>query len=343
LWFSNLLLLGGPTREFLKTVSMSQLFAGVDLGGTTISAALATGDGKIVAERELPTEAYGGPDHVLARIGDLIATLSDQVGQRPVAVGMGCPGLVDVERGVTRFFPNLPTQWRDVPAAERLQARLGVPVRLLNDVRAATLGELTYGRGRSVGTMAFFSLGTGVGGGLVIDGRLRLGPLGSAGELGHQTIVPDGPLCGCGNHGCLEALVSGPALVGDAVRMMLAGQAPRLHLLTGGDAGRVTPREIATAARDGDIGAAAVITRAAVYLGVGVANVVTIVHPQLVVLGGGVAALGDLLLDPVRRIIRERVRMFPPDDVRVELSALGDRAGVLGAVALAKEGVKSEV
>ncbi|HUQ71804.1 MAG TPA: ROK family protein, partial [Planctomycetaceae bacterium] len=161
---------------------------------------------------------------------------------------------------------------------------------------------------------------------------------------GHQTILPNGPLCGCGNYGCLEALVSGPALVGEAVRLMLAGQAPVLFALTDGDPGRLSPKEIAAAARNGDAGAQHVIQRAAEYLGIGVANVVTTIHPELVVLGGGVSALGDLLLEPVRRIMRDRVRMFPPDDVRVECSALGDRAGVLGAVALAvSENRKSEV
>ncbi len=314
---------------------MTALYAGVDLGGTNIGAMLATGDGAIVAEGECPTEAYGGPDHVLGRIQALVERLSGEVSQRPVALGMGCPGLVDVPRGVTRFFPNLPTQWRDVPAAERLSAALGCPVSLLNDVRAATLGELTYGAGRGVGTMAFFSLGTGVGGGVVIDGQLRLGPLGAAGELGHQTILPNGPRCGCGNFGCLETLASGPALVADGVRVMLAGQAPMLHERCVGDVGQVSPRLIGEAAAAGDAGCRDVLERYAGYLGIGVANVVTMLHPQLVVLGGGVSALGDLLLTPVRRIIRDRVGMFPPDDVRVEVSALADRAGLLGAVALA--------
>ncbi len=317
---------------------MSELFAGVDLGGTTIAAILATRAGDIVAEGELPTESYAGPQHVLGRVRQLLDQLIAQAGARPVSVGMGCPGLVDVVRGVTRFLPNLPSHWRDVPVADQLHARLNCPVYLLNDVRTATLGELTYGAGRGVRTMAFFSLGTGVGGGLVIDGQLRLGPQGGAGELGHQTIVNDGPLCGCGNRGCLEALVSGPALVGEAIRLILSGQCPQLFIQIEGDLRRVSPKEISLAARAGDAGALAVIRRAGEHLGVGVANVVTMIHPQLVILGGGVSALDDLLLEPVRRIIRERVRMFPPDDVRVERSALEDRAGLLGAVALAVRG-----
>ena len=317
---------------------MSKLYAGIDLGGTTIGGVLADDQGHVVQQASIATESYAGPPAVLERIAGLVEQLAAAAGTRPAAVGIGCPGLVDVAQGVTRFFPNLPTQWRDVPAADVLRDKLGCPVSLLNDVRTATLGELVFGHGRDVRTMAFFSLGTGVGGGLVIDGKLRLGPLGAAGELGHQTIVPGGPLCGCGNRGCLEALASGPAITAEAVRLMLAGQAPRLFELVEGNPARVEPRSIAEAARAGDKGAQEAIDRAAEYLGIGAANVVTCLHPQLIVLGGGVAELGDLLLVPVRRSIRERVGMFPPDDVRVERSLLGNAAGPLGAVALAIRG-----
>lgn len=317
---------------------MPPLYAGIDLGGTTIGGVLGDADGKIVAEASIPTESYAGPMAVLARIADLVQQLSATANAPVTGVGIGCPGLVDVPRGITRFFPNLPTQWRDVPAAEVLAQRLNCPVSLLNDVRTATLGELVFGHGREVQTLAFFSLGTGVGGGLVIDGRLRLGPLGAAGELGHQTIVPNGPLCGCGNRGCLEALASGPAITAEGTRLMLAGQAPELHKIVNGNAALVTTRTIAEAARAGDKGAQEAITRTVEYLGIGIANVVTCIHPQLIVLGGGVAEMGELLLVPLRKILPHRVGMFPPSDVRIEQSALGVRAGAFGAIALAIRG-----
>jgi glucokinase len=190
--------------------------------------------------------------------------------------------------------------------------------------------------------MAFFSLGTGIGGGLAIDGRVRLGPLGAAGELGHQTILPHGPLCGCGNYGCLETLASGTAMVAEGVRLMKIGLAPELHRRVAGDVGRVTPKEMAAAAQNGDDAVRDAITRAAGYLGIGVANVVTILHPDLVVLGGGVAEMGDILLEPVRSELQKRVGMFPTDGVRVERSMLGDKAGLLGAVALAAFGVEHD-
>lgn len=278
---------------------------------------------------------------MLARIAATVEQLSAQAGRLPTALGIGVPGLVDLATGRTRFLPNLPTQWRDVPVADILRKQLNCPVRLLNDARAATLGELRFGRGVGVSTMAMFTLGTGVGGGVAVHGKLILGPYGSAGELGHQTIVPDGPPCGCGNRGCLETLVSGPAFIGEAIRLMKTGGAPRLHELVEGDVARVSPREMAQAAREGDQRLEEAIGQRGAWLGVGVANVVTTLHPELVVIGGGVSRMGDLLLDHVRRAVRERVRMFPAEEVRIETSALGEKAGLLGAVALAAESVTS--
>jgi glucokinase len=318
---------------------MQSLYAGVDLGGTTVTCALADAEGNVIALKTVATASHLGPPAVLERIAQLINEISEEAGTKPLAVGMGVPGLVDIEAGVTRFLPNLPTNWRDVEAGSILSDKIGAPVRLLNDVRTATLGELTYGHGAQCGTMAFFSLGTGIGGGIAIDGKLRLGPLGAAGELGHQTVIPDGPLCGCGNRGCLETLASGPAIIAEGIRLMKSGLAPRLHELVEGDAGRVSPKEIGVAAREGDAAVSDAIRRAAGYLGIGVANIVTILHPELVVFGGGVAQM-ELLVDTVQQVVRDRVRMIPADDFQIERSLLGDRAGVLGAVALAAHGVQ---
>jgi glucokinase len=245
---------------------------------------------------------------------------------------------VDIRNGVAKFFPNLPTKWRDVPVREILSPALGYPVYLLNDVRTTALGELTFGHGRTAQTMVFFALGTGIGGGIAIDRKLRLGPLGAAGELGHQIILPDGPRCGCGNRGCLETLASGPALAAEGVRLMQTGLAPRLHELTGGDASRVTTKEMAEAARAGDANVREAIIRAAQYLGIGVVNVVVALHPDLIVLGGGVAQIGDLLFDTVRQTLRERVGMFPTEDIQIKPSQLGDNAATLGGIALAMKG-----
>ena len=314
---------------------MPAVYASVDLGGTNIKGLLAAEDGSAVCSKSIPTNSHEGPHKVLARIAALVGELCRQSPARPEALGMAVPGLVDRRQGLTKFLPNLPTQWRDVPVRDILAPGVGCPVYLLNDVRAATLGELCFGRGRTARTMAFFALGTGIGGGVAVEGRLLLGPLGAAGELGHQTILPDGPRCGCGNRGCLETLASGPAIAAEGIRLMQSGLAPRLHDLVEGDASRVTTKEMTEAAEAGDDNVRDAIVRAARYLGIGVSNVVVVLHPDLVVLGGGVAQIGDLLFDTVRQTVHDRVGMFPTDGVAILPSALGDSAGALGGIALA--------
>jgi glucokinase len=285
------------------------LYAAIDLGGTKIAGALGTSDGDLLAEQTIPTEAAAGPDQVIGRIAALVRSL----GGAPTALGIGVPGLVDRATGQTLFLPNLATQWRGVPLAARLSAELGIPVRILNDARAATLGEFRFGH--SAPNMLLYTLGTGVGGGVVVDGRLRLGPYGAAGELGHQTMEPNGELCNCGSRGCLETLVSGPALARAGTALL--GQP-------------VTVAEMAELPECRPL-----FTRAGEYLGIAVANMISALHPDLVVFGGGLSTLGDLLLGPVPPTVAARVRMFSPAAVRLERSALGEKAGVLGALALA--------
>lgn len=320
------------------SVSGRSLFAGVDLGGTNFTVGLGGADGRLVAEDKQPTASHEGPAAVLERMAATINRLVAGEGRPLAAVGVGVPGLVDGEAGVTRFLPNLPTQWRDVPVSAILSDQLDCPVHLLNDARAATLGESMYGYGREARTMVLFTLGTGVGGGVVVDGHLRLGPQGAAGEIGHICVQPDGPWCGCGSQGCLEAFVSGPALTAEGVRLLLSGNAPRLHELCAGDPGRVSCETLGAAARAGDPGARAALERAGRYLGQAAAAMVLTLHPDLIVLGGGVAALDDLLIDPLRRTLAQRARMFPTDPIRILRSQLGTRAGVYGGLATAVRG-----
>jgi glucokinase len=317
---------------------MENVYASVDLGGTKLACAFATADGTIQFREQKPTQAHEGPEAVISRIAELTQELASKYGQPPTALGIGIPGLVDRQQGITRFLPNLPTQWRDVPVRDMLEPVIGCPVYLLNDVRTATLGELTYGHGKTANTMAFFAIGTGIGGGVAVDGKLRLGLLGAAGELGHQTIIPDGSLCGCGNRGCLETLASGPAITGQGIWLMRSGRAPVLYDLVGGDAAKVTPKEMAQAATAGDESVRDVLVRAATYLGIGVANVVTILHPDLIILGGSVANIGELLFDTVRQTVKKRVGMFPTENIRILPSLLGVNAGTLGGIALAING-----
>jgi len=316
------------------------VFASIDLGGTNIQCSLGHADGTILRTDSISTEAYRSPEDVLKRMSGLVLRLQEEVGVQATAAGIGVPGQVDFRTGNTKFCPNLPTNWRDVPASRLLEKELGYSVYLLNDVRMATLGELVFGHGQDYPTLVFFALGTGVGGGIVIDGILRLGPLGAAGEIGHLTIDPSGPICGCGNRGCLETLASGPAITAAGVRLLASGLAPRLNEITGGDVSGVSPRTMAQAAREGDTNVQDALLQSAQYLGIAAANMVTSIHPDAIVLGGGVAQIGDFLFETVRQTIHDRVGMFPPDNVVVVPSKLGQNAGTLGGIALAmKSGV----
>jgi glucokinase len=313
-------------------------YIGIDLGGTTFKLAVADADGGIVVERRAPTDSHEGPEAVLRRMGDEILRALDEAGAEPEALGLGLPGTIDMRNGVVKYLSNLPTHWPDVPVRDILQERIGCAVHILNDVRAHTLGELDYGLGRNARTMILLALGTGIGGGVVVDGRLRLGPVGSAGELGHMVVEPQGAPCGCGGRGCLETVASGPALAGEGVRLLLSGQAPMLRKIVEGDPGRVEARTMGEAARAGDAKVVDAIRNAATYLGIAISNLVVALHPDLVVIGGGVAGLGDLLFEPVRETVAEHVRVFPTETVRIEPSALGDRAGLMGTIALAVRG-----
>ncbi len=318
---------------------MSAIVAGVDLGGTSVKVALADQDGQLLTHSSFPTQSHREPEVILRQICDQVTALRTQLGCTSItALGLGAPGLVEISSGTTRFLPNFPGHWQGVRVAEFLRRELSCSVRVLNDARAATLGELRFGHGREFPgvTMAWFGLGTGVGGGIVIDGRLRIGPLGAAGELGHQTVVPDGVRCGCGNIGCLETVASGPAVTAAGVRLLLSGQAPALHRIVEGRSERVCPATMLQAA-DEDTAVRETLTSTAELLGIAAANVVSVLHPDLIVLGGGLAEIGNLLTETVQRVIRDRVGMFPVDNVHVRLSALGQRAGLVGAIALALE------
>ena len=270
----------------------------------------------------------------MQRMGDLILSAIQEAGFQPAeisAVGIGVPGVLDMERGVVLFLPNLPGTWPDVPLAETIKAHTGLPVYVLNDARAITFGEWKFGAGRDVDTMACLTLGTGIGGGLVINGRLHLGIGGAGGELGHQTIDFNGPQCGCGNFGCLETYASGPAISAMGMKAVAQGLTTDLGKMVDYDLNLITPKLIARAALAGDAIAKDIYDKAGYYLGIAIANVLVSVNPRKVVLAGGVAAAGDLLLEPIRRTVRERVFVMPQDQVEIVLAGLGKNSGIVGA------------
>jgi glucokinase len=287
---------------------------GLDLGGTNIKWVVAEldGDGPVRAidRGQVPTPAVGGPDAIVPRLASVAV---EAAGSWPgvSSVGIGVPGLYDPVGGTTRFLVNVPGEWANVPVARPVGEALGVPAALINDARAFGLAELRLGAGRGVDSLVGLALGTGVGGVIVVGGRVLFGHDGTAGEIGHQTIEPDGPRCGCGNRGCLEAFTR-------ADRIAAA-------------CGTASAEEAVERARAGDARAIAGLAQIGRYLGRGIANVVTLISPDVVVIGGGIAAAGDLLIDPIRTELKERVRTTSLDEVGIVTAELGVWAGAIGA------------
>jgi len=308
---------------------------GLDLGGTKIAAAaVEITTGGLTGRAVISTEAHEGPDAVLERMATLIDEVCRSASLRRDEIrglGVGMPGMTDYEGGSTILLPNLPGGWRGVPVAASLSQRTGYPTFLVNDARAFTLAEATCGAGRGARTVVGLTLGTGIGGGIAIDGRLLWGLDGSAGEIGHQTIDPDGPPCGCGNRGCLEAFASGPALAALGIRAVLQGLTTQIGALVEQDLNRITPETIRRAAEAGDEVAREILERVGGYLGIGIANVMAILSPDRVIIGGGVARLGEWLLAPARATVLERCRSIPVDRAQIVPAVLGGDAGIIGA------------
>lgn len=311
---------------------------GVDLGGTKIFTALAGLDGEVLAEVKVQTKAEEGQDRVIARIVGSCRYVCEKAGVltgQVTAVAVGTPGPLDTKRGLVYTAPNL--KWRDVPLKALLEEALGLPVFLDNDANLAALGEHTYGAGRGARDMVLITVGTGVGGGLILNGGLYRGAADGAGEVGHMVICPDGPPCGCGNRGCLEALASGTALARQALELIERGGGAGILSVAGGKRNAVDAGAVSAAAAAGDAEAIALLAEAGRYLGIGVANIANLLNPELVVIGGGVAVSGDLLIDAARREAERAVMAPERSPMRIVKAGLGGRAGLLGAVALALE------
>lgn len=318
-----------------ESVMDKRVVVGVDLGGTKVAAAVAGLDGAIVSRVTKQTEPERGVHGVMAIVLDAVREVVARAGARideVAGIGVGSPGPLDPEAGVVIFAPNL--KWRDVPLVAIIKDALGAPVYLENDANLAGLGEARYGAGRGSRNMIYITVSTGIGGGLVLGGEIYRGSSFVAGEVGHMMIVDEGPLCGCGNHGCLEALASGPAIANMARELIRHGEETLMTDLIGGDVDLVTAEVVGRAAMQGDAAAIAVIGKAAEYLGIGIANLVNILNPDAVVVGGGVARLGEILLAPTREAACQRALKPAFDAVRIVAAELGVDAGVVGATSL---------
>lgn len=313
---------------------------GIDLGGTKILAAVVDSNGEVIGEAKKKTKPELGPEGVVGRIVSTANEAAAAAGLRLKSVsgvGIGAPSPASPETGIVFNAPNM-TGWVDVPLGEMLSQRLGLPVVVDNDVNLGTLGEFVYGAGKGCRDMVGIFVGTGVGGGLILNGQLVRGVRYAAGEVGHTVILPDGPLCGCGKRGCLEALASRTAIEREVRAALAEGRPSVVTDLMRADNDRLTSGTIKMALEQNDAVVTEVVGRSQYYLGLLVGNLVNILDPEMIVFGGGVTeALGEPFLDPIRAVAQPCfLAQRDADKIRIVPATLGDYAVVLGAAVSAR-------
>ena len=306
---------------------------GVDLGGTNIKFAVIDEAGGIATRKTVPTEGQEGHEAVLQR---MILGVKDvrrflPKGTPIEAIGVGVPGLLDMPSGTTLDLPNLPGKWANVAVKEIMERSLSIPVHVINDVRAFSIAELELGAARGANTVVCYAIGTGIGGGIVVGGKVHFGIGGAAGELGHIIVNPNGVQCSCGNRGCVEALASGPAIIGEANRRVVQGFTTRLTEIIGDDLNRTTPAIVEQAAAEGDPIATEVLERAGYYLGLSMAGIIAAVAPEVVVVGGGVVKPFGVYWSSFEATARANNTVTEMDRVSFVPASLGYEAGVIGA------------
>ena len=306
---------------------------GLDIGGTKINGGVVDGDGVILVKGRKDTPAHH-PAAIVEEAANLIRELSAE--HKVDAVGVACAAFINRSGSMVLFSPNL--AWRDEPLKQHLESVLDLPVTLENDANAAAWGEFRFGAAAEVDDMVMVTVGTGIGGGIVVDGVLMRGAFGVAAELGHMRVVPDGIRCGCGNRGCWEQYASGSALVREARELIASGTplAARLSELCAGDPATLSGPDVTRAAAEGDPAAVELLADLGAWIGEGVASVAAILDPELIVLGGGVSEAGALLIDPAVAAFRRQLtgRGHRPE-ARFALASLGNDAGMIGAADLA--------
>ena len=307
---------------------------GVDLGGTNIKAGVVNEEGRVLEQATVPTLALEGPEAVVNRIVRLVGDLRGKISGSLLGVGVGSPGPLDPTEGVIYTTPNMPG-WENFPIRQKLEEKTRVPVVVENDANCAALAEYWRGAGQGTHTMILLTLGTGIGGGIVRDGELVNGEHVAAGEVGHMVINFDGPKCGCGNHGCLEAYTGAAGIVRRAWELLeKPGTVSLLREMSSHDRNNLTPAMISDAAGKGDGVALSMIRETGRLLGVGITSLVNIFAPETVILGGGVAGAGEVLFAAVREEVKRKA--MPPINERVRIlpAAMGNSAGIVGSASL---------
>lgn len=315
---------------------------GVDLGGSKILTAVVNTRGKILSSDYRATPANKGAEVVVREILNSADHALEQAGipsERLCAIGVGAAGISNPETGIVFASPHLP-EWHNVPLRDIIERRSGKKTFLVNDANAAALGELYFGAGRGARNFIYVTISTGIGGGIVINGELYTGAIGTAGEIGHMTIDDNGPRCSCGNKGCWETLASGSALAREAQQQIQKGVQTSILDYAGGDLQKVTAEIIGTAAEHGDALAKKLIAQTSYYLGIGFANLINLFNPELIIIGGGLSNMGDVLLKPSFKVAGDRAFKEAYRAVRFVLAELGVNSGVVGAAAFALREMK---
>ena len=313
---------------------MDDALVGIDIGGTKIALALADTDGSLLFRRRIPTRPELGPSVAIENICLSIEELLADVDASLIAIGVGCPGPLDIQSGLVLSPANLRT-WNRVPIVEKLSTNFGVDIVFDNDANAAALGECVYGAGREFKNVFYVTISTGIGGGIVLSGELHHGVANGAGEVGHSIVKPDGLRCNCGSIGCLETICSGTHIARRVEERIDSGEPSLLRDLAA-DGREPSAQMLIEAVRQDDRVACDLWDETCRYLSIGLGNAITILAPDVLIIGGGISAAGDLLLDPLRELIPNYVSMIPPECIRIEPAALGQDSGLYGAVALAR-------
>lgn len=315
-----------------------RMYLGIDIGGTNIKLALVSSTGSVLKRGVIETSAGLGPRCAMRRIRTAVDAFAG-AGENLTAVGMGCAGLVDADRGMLLSSPNLP-KWKNSRLARIAQEELGVQTYVDNDVNTAAYGEYMCGSGRGCRNLICITLGTGVGGGIVSDGKLLRGTANYAGEVGHMSVNLDGPRCKCGNRGCLEAYVGKNALVRSARSKLGSKAGSVLGKLSERQKRGLTPKMIFHAAQRGDRVAKEVLNEAAVYLGTAIASLVNIFNPEVIAIGGGISGAFDFMKPRLEKVVQSRAFKESASMVRICRSELGNDASTVGAALLAKDQMK---
>lgn len=308
---------------------------GIDMGASHVMLILADFSGRQLHEIEVPLDINEGPSVCLARVAELVEQLLKEAGMsmsQISAVGVGVPGPIVQKEGMVSGPPIMPG-WDRYPIRDHLQELWQVPVSLNNDAELGAVGEWAYGAGRGEHNLAYIKVGTGIGAGLLLEGQIYRGSTGCAGEIGHITIDENGPLCTCGNRGCLEAIAGGGAIARKAMEAVRMGQRTQLAEMVHN--GKLTVADVMNAARHGDHLAQRITAEAGMHLGTAIANIVNLFNPSMVVIGGSVGQIGDLLLEPIRLTVQRRSLLVASRNVRITAALLGKHSVAIGAVVVA--------